>query len=129
VRSGVAGLLHPNAFSGIQQNVCTKEQALLRSAGDEDLRGIAAHRTRDAEIFGDCLAERLHTPSRETNPLIQPLRIRGRIADTQMEGCNTLQHPCMLDGSPHQLQGEPAASSSGQNKHIPQRGLVRGLSS
>jgi hypothetical protein len=30
----------------------------------------------------------LHTPRRETNALIQPLRIRGRVADTQMEGCN-----------------------------------------
>ena len=36
------------------------------------------------------------------------LAVDAGIADTQMEGCNTLHHPCVFNGSPQQLQGELA---------------------
>jgi hypothetical protein len=43
-----------------------------------------------------------------------------------LEGCNTPQHPCTLNGCPHQLQGEPAALSSRQNARSNPRPPTRG---
>jgi hypothetical protein len=53
----VAGILHPYLFARRQQHADREIDRMLRSRGDDDLLGIAAHPSRRLKIVGDSAAQ------------------------------------------------------------------------
>jgi hypothetical protein len=58
VKAPVAGLLDPHRVARVDQHAQRHVDGLVHAFGHEDLVGLAAHRARHAQVFGDGRAQR-----------------------------------------------------------------------